>query len=66
MYEVKEYSDGDKIFYGVYIKSSGNMYGEPSREEDNIVVLCKVKCIAEKIKNLLEKDNELEEYLDSL
>lgn len=50
MYEVKEYSNGDKTFYGVYIKSSGNMYGKPPREEDNIVVLCYFKDIAIKLK----------------
>ena len=66
MYEVKEYSNGDETFYGVYIKSSGNMYGKPPRDEDNIVVLCHSKKIAEKIALLLNTDNQLEDFINYL
>ncbi len=62
MYEVKEYFDGTKLFYGVYIKTMRNSYDQPPSDEDNIVVLCFSKEIANKIKNLLEDDNLLEEH----
>ena len=64
MYEVKEYFDGYRLYYGVYIKTKRNMYDLPPNERDNLIVLCVNEEHAEKIKEILEADSKIEEYMN--
>ena len=67
MYEVKEYFDGTRLYYGVYIKCKHSSYGlPPRRETDNLVVLCVDKENAENIKDILEIDSAIEDYMNDL
>ena len=63
MYEVKPYIEQNKVqYYGVYIKSDYNSYKVPLDDNDNLVVLCYSRAIAEAIVELLEEDHDREEF----
>lgn len=62
MYEVKPYIEQNKVqYYGVYIKSDYNSYKLPLDDNDNLVILCYSRAIAETIMELLEDDHKLED-----
>lgn len=62
MYEVKPYIEQNKVqYYGVYIKNDYNSYKLPLDDNDNLVILCYSRAIAETIMELLEDDHKLED-----
>ena len=64
MYEVREYFDGYRTYYCVFIKCESSSYCLPPNETDNMVIKCVSRDNAEKIKDILEMDEVFEEFMN--